>query len=122
MVQTLSPKTNTDAENGRMYTHLTPEPTLTSGLQGTHDHQRVFLHPGTRRAFDEKTFSVYIQRSFEKATTCPLGTQKLRRIFATGATVPPLLGLPATVGRMPRNLPAGGYCGLSRFWAMQGEK
>jgi len=28
---------------------------------------------------------------------CPRGTQKLKRIFATGATVPPLSGLPATV-------------------------
>ena len=29
-----------------------------SGLQGTHDQQSVFLHPGARRVSDEKTFSV----------------------------------------------------------------
>ena len=86
------------SQNKIMYRTPISSPTQPSGLQGQHAHRRVFLHPGTRRAFDEKTFSAYIQRSFEQATACPLGSQKLRRIFATGVTVPLLFASHATTG------------------------
>jgi len=55
-----------------------------AGLGRNRRHKRVFLKQTSGARFNEKSFSSYLQDSFERVTTYRLGSQKMRRIFATG--------------------------------------